>query len=59
MTYSESSDRADVFVSHTYEEHIVDLGEIRMNYAVAGDSHHPAVLLIPAQTESWWATSRR
>jgi pimeloyl-ACP methyl ester carboxylesterase len=54
MTYSESSDRADVFVSHKYEEHIVDLGEIRMNYAVAGNPHHPAVLLIPAQTESWW-----
>jgi hypothetical protein len=29
----------------------VDLGEIRMNYAVAGD---PAMLLVPAQTESWW-----
>jgi pimeloyl-ACP methyl ester carboxylesterase len=25
-----------------------------MNYATAGDREHPALLLIPGQTESWW-----
>lgn len=25
-----------------------------MNYAVAGDVSSPALLLIPARTESWW-----
>jgi len=32
----------------------VDLGEITMNYATLGDPSLPALLLIPAQTESWW-----
>lgn len=54
MSYSESSERAEVFVAHRYPEHLVDLGEIRMNYVVAGDPSTPAILLIPAQTESWW-----
>jgi pimeloyl-ACP methyl ester carboxylesterase len=54
MPYTEASDRADIFVAHRYDEHIVDLGEIRMNYAVAGDPRDPAILLIPGQTESWW-----
>ncbi len=31
-----------------------DTGEIMMNYAVTGSSDKPALLLIPAQTESWW-----
>jgi pimeloyl-ACP methyl ester carboxylesterase len=31
------------------------LGEIRMNYAAAGDAERPALLLIPAQIQSWWA----
>ena len=35
-------------------EQTVDLGEIRMNHAVAGDPELPAMLLIPAQPESWW-----
>jgi hypothetical protein len=30
------------------------LGEIRMNYAMAGDASGPPLLLVPAQTESWW-----
>jgi pimeloyl-ACP methyl ester carboxylesterase len=51
---SESSERPDVFVPHEFEEHLVDLGEIRMNYATAGDPAKPALLLIPGQTESWW-----
>ncbi|WP_410586220.1 alpha/beta fold hydrolase [Amycolatopsis sp. lyj-23] len=54
MSYLEAADHADIFVEHRFAEHTVDLGEIRMNYAVAGDSGKPAVLLIPAQTESWW-----
>jgi pimeloyl-ACP methyl ester carboxylesterase len=52
--YSEAADRADTFVPHGFDEHTVDLGEIRMNYAVAGDPSSPALLLIPGQTESWW-----
>ncbi len=52
--YLEWSDRPDVFVPHGYPEQIVDLGEIRMNYAVAGSPSNPALLLIPGQTESWW-----
>jgi pimeloyl-ACP methyl ester carboxylesterase len=47
-------DLQDVSVPHTYKEQVVDLGEVRMNYAVAGSSDHPALLLIPGQTESWW-----
>ena len=42
------------FVPHAYEEHRVALGEIVMNYAVAGSEESPALLLIPSQTESWW-----
>jgi hypothetical protein len=36
MKYLEAQDRADVFVPHALDEHIVDLGEIRMNYSTAG-----------------------
>lgn len=50
----EAADRADTFVPHAIEEHLVDLGEIRMNYATLGDPTLPALLLIPAQSESWW-----
>jgi len=52
--YLEAADHANIFVPHAFDEHTVDLGEIRMNYAVAGDPASPALLLIPAQTESWW-----
>jgi len=41
-------------VEHAYAEHHVDLGEIVMNYAEAGDPSKPALLLIPGQSESWW-----
>ena len=54
MTNLEAGHRASIFVPHGYPEHIVDLGEIRMNYAMAGNPQNPAMLLIPAQTESWW-----
>jgi pimeloyl-ACP methyl ester carboxylesterase len=50
----EAADRADDFVAHAYEEHLVDLGEVRLNYATVGDPALPALLLIPGQTESWW-----
>ena len=45
---------ADTYVDHGIEEHLVDLGEIRMNYATLGEPASPALLLIPGQTESWW-----
>jgi len=54
MSYLEAADHAGIFVPHAFAEQTVDLGEIRMNYAVAGDASNPALLLIPAQTESWW-----
>jgi len=52
VSYLEYTDHADIFSAHGFPEQIVDLGEIRMNYAVAGDPGHPAILLIPGQTES-------
>ena len=54
MSYLEHSDHPDVFTAHGFPEQLADLGEIRMNYAVAGDPGRPALLLIPGQTESWW-----
>lgn len=54
MTYLEAAECSDTFVAHAFAEHTVDLGEVRMNYAVAGDASLPALLLIPAQSESWW-----
>lgn len=54
MTAVEASERADIFVEHVFPEQLADLGEIRMNYATAGEPDLPALLLIPAQTESWW-----
>ncbi len=54
MTTFEAEDRADIFVPHAHAEQLVDLGEIRMNYATVGSPELPALLLVPAQTESWW-----
>ena len=45
----------DRFVPHGYAEHLADLGEIAMNYAVSGPETKPALLLIPGQTASWWS----
>jgi len=53
-SYLEAAEHADIFVPHSFDEHTVDLGEIRMNYVVSGAPENPALLLIPAQTESWW-----
>ena len=44
----------ETYVAHDRGEAVVDLGEVRMNYATAGDRSAPALLLIPGQTESWW-----
>jgi pimeloyl-ACP methyl ester carboxylesterase len=54
MTVFEAQDRAEIFVPHGFPEQLADLGEIRMNYATVGDPDRPALLLVPAQTESWW-----
>ena len=54
MNYIEYDDHGEIFTPHLFPEQIVDLGEIRMNYAEAGDPGSPAILLIPGQTESWW-----
>jgi pimeloyl-ACP methyl ester carboxylesterase len=42
------------FVPHGFPEHTAELGEVAMNYVVAGGAGKPALLLIPGQTESWW-----
>ncbi len=55
MTTLEAQDRDDIFVPHAYPEQLVDLGEIRMNYATVGSRELPALLLVPAQTQSWWS----
>jgi pimeloyl-ACP methyl ester carboxylesterase len=44
----------DTYVDHAFPEQLVDLGEVRVNYATAGDGSRPALLLVPGQTESWW-----
>jgi hypothetical protein len=50
----EAADREENFADHAYPEQLVDRGEVRLNYAMAGDSSLPPLLLIPGQTESWW-----
>jgi pimeloyl-ACP methyl ester carboxylesterase len=42
------------YVEHGFAEQVADLGEVQMNYVVAGEASAPALLLIPGQTESWW-----
>lgn len=44
----------ETYIAHSFAEQLVDLGEVEMNYATAGDPSSPALLLIPGQTESWW-----
>lgn len=53
--YIEASDHPNIFKPRGFPEKTVNLGEIHMNYAVAGSESAPALLLIPGQTESWWA----
>ena len=45
---------AQTYVAHSYDESQYDIGEITLNYAVAGSPDKPAILLLPAQAESWW-----
>jgi pimeloyl-ACP methyl ester carboxylesterase len=45
---------AETYVEHDFGEQLVDLGEVEINYATAGDPSNPALLLVPGQTESWW-----
>jgi pimeloyl-ACP methyl ester carboxylesterase len=52
QTHHEPDD--EIFVAHSLAEQRVDLGEVRLNYATRGTGDRPAVLLLPAQTESWW-----
>lgn len=42
------------YIAHAFREQLFDVGEVALNYAVAGDDDKPALLLIPGQTESWW-----
>lgn len=54
MNYRFGPDMPDTYVAHAFPEHQVDLGEVTMNYAVAGPADATPLLLIPGQTESWW-----
>jgi pimeloyl-ACP methyl ester carboxylesterase len=45
---------SETYVPHAFPEQTIDTGEVAINYAVAGASDKPALLLIPGQTESWW-----
>lgn len=48
-------DNPDItYIPHRYAEHLIDLGEVQLNYACTGDPSLPVLLLIPGQTESWW-----
>jgi len=42
------------YIPHKYEEHLFDTGELLLNYSTTGKKDKPALVLIPAQTESWW-----
>jgi pimeloyl-ACP methyl ester carboxylesterase len=42
------------YIPHAHEEQLFDTGEVMLNYAMAGAGHHPALVLLPGQTESWW-----
>lgn len=44
----------ETYVPHAFPEALFDTGEVKINYATAGDPSSPALLLIPGQTESWW-----
>jgi pimeloyl-ACP methyl ester carboxylesterase len=44
----------ETYVAHQFDEQVIDLGEVEMNYATAGSRGSPALLLLPGQTESWW-----
>jgi len=55
VTHLEAQDRADTFVPHAFEECVVDLGEIRMNYATAGEEPtQPAHVKVPVLFTHHW-----
>lgn len=43
----------ETHIAHAFAEHLVDLGEVTLNYATAEDRAAPALLGIAGQTESW------
>ncbi|MDT0465387.1 alpha/beta fold hydrolase [Streptomyces gibsoniae] len=43
------------YVQHAYPESTFDTGEVTLNYATTGSADNPAVVLIPAQANSWWS----
>lgn len=48
-------DQPDItYAPHSYPEHTFDTGEVTLNYATTGSADKPALLLVPAQGESWW-----
>ena len=46
------------YVAHAYPESLFDTGEVALNYAVAGPTAGPALLLVPPQASSWWSYER-
>lgn len=46
------------YVDHDHEEMLFDVGEVELNYVVAGDPASRPLLLIPGQTESWWGYAK-
>jgi pimeloyl-ACP methyl ester carboxylesterase len=44
----------ETYIAHKFPEQLFDTGELKLNYATAGDASNPALLLVPGQTESWW-----
>jgi pimeloyl-ACP methyl ester carboxylesterase len=47
-------DPDETYAAHRHPEQLFDTGEVKLNYATAGEGSKPAVLLVPGQTESWW-----
>jgi pimeloyl-ACP methyl ester carboxylesterase len=45
---------AATYIGHSVPEQFYNTGEVHLNYVTVGDASHPAILLIPGQTESWW-----
>ena len=41
----------ETYVPHGYPEQLFDTGELLLNHVTAGEPRHPALLLIPGQTE--------
>lgn len=48
----------ETYVAHNYPEQLFDTGEVRLNYASAGEPTKAALLLVPGQTSPGGATKR-